>query len=106
MQRKEFAPAMTTSKANHQTPPARGSLSRRALMRTGVLSMASVAAWLTVAVSKARAAKFTQKAVFYRPHPSLGQKCSTCRLFRRPNSCRDVTGYISPDGWCVIWRDG
>ena len=59
-----------------------------------------------VAADRAAAAKFTQKAVFYRPHPSLGQKCSNCLLFERPHACRSVTGTISPNGWCVIWRDG
>jgi len=97
---------MTTPDAKHETKRTRGPLSRRTLIRAGVGGVTSLAAWLTVAVSKARAAKFTQKSVFYRPHPSLGQKCSNCLLFRRPHSCRDVAGYISPNGWCVIWRDG
>lgn len=97
---------MTPPDTKNETTRARGPLSRRGLMRAGVAGMTGVTAWLTVAVSKARAAKFAQKAVFYRPHPSLGQKCGNCLLFRRPHSCRDVAGYISPDGWCVIWRDG
>lgn len=97
---------MTTPDLDTETKCTRGPLSRRTLMRAGAAGMTSLATWLTVAVSAARAAKFTQKAVFYRPHPSLGQKCSNCLLFRRPHSCRDVTGTISPDGWCVIWRDG
>jgi hypothetical protein len=65
-----------------------------------------MAAWLAAQTDTAEAAKFTQKAVFYRPHPSLGQKCSNCLLFERPHACRSVAGYISPNGWCVIWRDG
>jgi len=92
---------MTTPESKNETKRQRGPLSRRALMRVG---MASLVASLTVAVSKARAAKFAQKAVFYRPHPSLGQKCGNCRLFYRPHGCRLVAGPVSANGWCVIWR--
>jgi hypothetical protein len=95
---------MTTPDIKDETKRAREPLSRRTLMRAGAVGMTSLAAWLTVAVSKARAAKFAQKAVFYRPHPSLGQKCGNCRLFRRPHTCRLVAGPVSANGWCVIWR--
>lgn len=81
-------------------------VSRRWLLRDAVAGVTGIAMLVSVGVGKARAAKFTQRAVFYRPRPSLGQKCSNCLLFRRPHACRDVAGYISPDGWCVIWRDG
>ena len=63
------------------------------------------AAAFVVETGNAFAAKFAQKAVFYRPKPSLGQKCSNCKIFVRPHSCRSVEGVISPDGWCVIWRE-
>lgn len=32
-----------------------------------------------------------------------GQKCSGCRFFRAPDSCKIVTGTISPNGWCIAW---
>ncbi len=78
-------------------------VTRRTLLRGGV---AGVATFFAAGTNQAEAAKFTQKAVFYRPRPSLGQKCSNCLLFERPHACRSVAGYISPEGWCVIWRDG
>ncbi len=81
-------------------------LSRRALLRGGIAGITGIAALLAVDTDKAAAAKFAQKAVFYRPQPSLGQKCSNCLLFERPHACRSVVGTISPNGWCVIWRDG
>lgn len=97
---------MTVDDGKDKIRQVRTSPSRRSLLRGGAAGMASLIAWLAVATKEARAAKFAQRAVFYRPHPSLGQKCGNCLLFRRPHSCRDVAGYISPNGWCVIWRDG
>lgn len=104
MKIKQSHQVMTTPESENETNGARGPLSRRTLMRAGVAGMASLVASLTVAVSKARAAKFAQKAVFYRPHPSLGQRCGNCRLFYRPHGCRLVAGPVSANGWCVIWR--
>lgn len=89
-----------------ETNGAKTPLSRRSLLRRGIARAAGVAALLGISLGKARAAKFSQKAVFYRPQPSLGQKCSNCLLFERPHACRSVAGYISPNGWCVIWRNG
>lgn len=81
-------------------------LSRRSLLRRGIAGAAGMAALPAVDTDKASAAKFTQTAVFYRPNPSLGQNCSNCLLFEPPHACRSVAGIISPNGWCVIWRDG
>lgn len=95
---------MTMNEGSDETRQAKALVSRRSLLR-GAAGTTGLAVWLVSAVAKARA-KFTQKSVFYRPHPSLGQKCSNCLLFRRPHSCVSVAGYISPNGWCVIWKGG
>jgi len=59
-----------------------------------------------MAADSAMAAKLPKSAVGYQDKPHGSQKCSNCALFQPPHSCRDVAGYISPNGWCVIWRDG
>ena len=79
--------------------------SRRSVLRRGLARLTGVMIALAVGSRVALAAKFAQKAVFYRPKPSLGQKCSNCKIFVRPHSCRSVAGDISPNGWCVIWRE-
>lgn len=91
---------------NNEMKDAQAPRSRRSLLRSGIVGVTGIAAWLAAMTDAAEAAKFAQKAVFYRPRPSLGQKCSNCLLFERPHACRSVAGYISPNGWCVIWRDG
>lgn len=97
---------MTTDDIGDGKRLARAILTRRALLRSAVAGGASIAATLAVTTEQAEAGKFAQKAVFYRPHPSLGQRCGNCPLFERPHACRSVAGAISPNGWCVIWRDG
>jgi hypothetical protein len=44
-----------------------------------------------------------KKQFHYQDHPRRGQKCSACRFFRAPKTCKIVTGTISPDGWCIAW---
>lgn len=48
--------------------------------------------------------KTTQAAVKYQPQPKGAQKCANCRNYlASSNTCQQVDGQISPDGWCVIW---
>jgi len=37
----------------------------------------------------------------YRPHGE--QRCGNCTMFRPPNGCTDVAGYIVSHGWCKIY---
>lgn len=81
------------------------SRSRRSLLRHALACATGGAIAFVVETGNAFAAKFAQKAVFYRPTPSLGQKCSNCKIFIRPQFCQSVEGVVSPNGWCVIWRE-
>ena len=54
-----------------------------------------------------------QTAVQYQDHPKNGQQCSTCRFFinnakskSASGWCTQVTGSISPKGWCVAYSKG
>lgn len=60
----------------------------------GVLSLADVAPALAD----------NKKQFKYQDKPGKnGQKCSGCRYFKPPHSCKIVTGTISPNGWCIAW---
>jgi len=42
--------------------------------------------------------------VQYQLQPKGEQKCGNCANFiAESNTCKQVDGQISPEGWCVIW---
>jgi hypothetical protein len=54
-----------------------------------------------------------QTAVQYQDHPKNGQQCTQCRFYinnaksKSANGyCTQVTGSISPKGWCVAYSKG
>jgi hypothetical protein len=55
-------------------------------------------------VSAAHAAKASPGSVGYRPSPKGDQNCANCKLFVSPNACKSVSGDISANGWCRIWK--
>lgn len=75
--------------------------SRRSLLRASLVAGGG----LTVAMVAAgpAAAKMAQKAVAYQAKPKGDQRCSTCKLWEPPASCKLVEGPISADGWCNIY---
>ncbi|HKD22510.1 MAG TPA: twin-arginine translocation signal domain-containing protein [Rhizomicrobium sp.] len=77
------------------------SVSRRQLLR-GACIAAGGAAVLAGSVIPAQA-KMTQKAAGYQETPKDKASCSTCALFKAPNSCTLVDGTISPNGWCRFY---
>jgi len=74
-------------------------VNRRALL----LAAAGAAPLLAVGTNGAKAAKLPQAAVAYQDSPKNGQQCDNCGVFIAPNSCKTVTGVVSPTGWCKIW---
>src|SRR5690349_2364073 len=46
----------------------------------------------------------TKAQVHYRSAKSKEYRCATCAFFISPNSCRKVSGQISPDGWCDMYK--
>jgi hypothetical protein len=53
-------------------------------------------------MAKLKKAKSDPK-IAYVYHPVNGEQCSKCVMFRSPDECTDVSGDISPKGWCKIW---
>ena len=78
--------------------------SRRSMLLHGLACASVVSAAVCASADTALASKLPQTAVNYRASPNGGKKCSECALFEPPNSCKNVAGDISPDGWCLLWR--
>lgn len=77
------------------------SISRRGFLHSsaaifGGIGLASVAATQATA-------KIAPNLIGYQPFPKDGHNCANCKLFLAPNSCKNVDGAISPNGWCKIW---
>jgi hypothetical protein len=79
-------------------------MSRRSIVLQGVACAAGAATIFTAGIQSAAAAKLPPTAVSYRSTPKDNQKCSNCSLFEAPNTCKSVSGNISPNGWCTIYR--
>ena len=76
-----------------------------AATRRGVLrGVLAGAAFLGLGASAAHAAKASPGSVAYRGSPKGDQNCANCSLFISPSSCKSVSGEISANGWCRIWR--
>ncbi|MGA8172426.1 MAG: high-potential iron-sulfur protein [Methylocystis sp.] len=60
--------------------------------------------FLGLGVSVAQAAKASPASVGYRGSPKGDQNCANCSLFISPNACKSVSGAISANGWCRIWK--
>lgn len=48
--------------------------------------------------------KMEKSQAKYQSQPSGEQRCAGCMHFMPDsNTCKLVTGDISPDGWCMLW---
>jgi len=79
-------------------------ISRRTMVLKGAACAAGAATIFAAAMQTAAAGKLPPTAVSYRPTPKDNLKCSNCSLFQSPNGCKSVSGDISPNGWCTIYR--
>jgi hypothetical protein len=84
-------------------PPKR-SLGRRAVLREAAL-LAGLSSLLGLATAESAVAdeKLSQKDAEYQATPKQGQSCANCQHFIPPDSCKLVSGKISPNGWCSFW---
>jgi hypothetical protein len=71
-------------------------LTRRELMTAGLGGLAAT----LPAHAKEQQQKMSQIAAAYQGTPKGLFSCAICTLFIRPNSCKVVSGNISPTGWC------
>jgi hypothetical protein len=79
-------------------------LTKEMSRRTVLQAVAAVGAVPALMMATAPAsAKMAQASVAYQSSPHGSAKCSNCKLFIAPSSCKSVAGEISPDGWCKIW---
>jgi High potential iron-sulfur protein len=60
--------------------------------------------FLRLSMSTAHAAKASLGSVGYRGSPKGDQNCANCKLFVSPNACKSVSGEVSANGWCRIWK--
>jgi hypothetical protein len=72
--------------------------SRRKLMGAAVKAI-SAALLLRIAPTQA-SEKMTRQRAEYQDKPNGIYSCALCTLFEKPNTCKVVTGEVSPDGWC------
>lgn len=42
--------------------------------------------------------------VRYQDQPKGNQSCAGCKNFVHPGACRVVTGPVSPNGWCLLFK--
>ena len=46
-------------------------------------------------------------SIQYRDRPNGDERCGLCSMYRPPNECTDVAGFIRPQGWCkIFYRKG
>jgi hypothetical protein len=74
--------------------------SRRAFLHA---AGGAVGALSIIALTSRAEAKASQQSVGYQGSPKGNQNCANCRIFVAPNSCKQVDGVVSPNGWCRIW---
>jgi len=48
--------------------------------------------------------KYSKAKAGYVAHPVDGQICKHCTMWRAPNGCTAVNGYINPNGWCKWYK--
>jgi hypothetical protein len=48
--------------------------------------------------------KHSKAEAGYQPRPYKGQICKLCTMWRPPNGCTAVAGYINPKGWCRWYK--
>lgn len=84
------------------------SMSRRALLRSAAVMVATVAV-APVAAQQNRKKQQpgmrirTREEVGYRDEPYLGRTCSRCVLYAGDGKCVILSEPVNPEGWCTQW---
>ncbi len=76
-----------------------------------LLTLPLAAGAIVATANAASAAGAPQSAVQYQNHPKGAAKCSGCKFYvpnkAKPSAngaCTQVSGVISPNGWCAIYN--
>lgn len=75
-------------------------LSRRGVIRFGLVTILAAVARVRPAAAQKKAAK---KLVKYQETPKGKQECDQCLQFLPPEGCKLVAGKINPKGWCQLF---
>jgi anaerobic selenocysteine-containing dehydrogenase len=80
-------------------------LSRRQILKGGVLAVGAAIAGATAARHALAQAKAGKAAFQYQDKPKDGKKCVNCSLYipGAKGQCKVVEGDISPEGWCLAY---
>jgi hypothetical protein len=80
-------------------------LSRRRLLVTAVSIGGTIGC---IAIARAGesgdAGQLGKNDVQYQAAPKGGQRCDRCSNFVAPSGCKVVTGAISANGWCLLFK--
>lgn len=84
-------------------------ISRRHLFQTTALIVGTVASAAVVPAAFAQdrstgSAQVTKQAAQYQDQPNGQQRCSLCSNFQAPSACLVVSGAVSPNGWCKLFK--
>jgi hypothetical protein len=77
--------------------------SRRAALKAGLAIIAATGAIGIATRAQAQNSKAAPATVAYQTKPHNGAQCSGCVQFMAPESCKVVSGIISPSGWCDLY---
>jgi hypothetical protein len=55
-------------------------------------------------VRSAEGAQVDKQNAQYQDQPNGQQRCSLCANFQAPSACLVVTGTVSPNGWCKLFK--
>lgn len=93
-----------------KTPDMKFDLTRRTIVKQGVVVAAGVVAVGALSgIQPARAAKASQAVAMYQGKPHGDQRCDRSNHFipgtttAANGTCDVVDGSISPQGWCVLF---
>lgn len=90
-------------------------LTRGALLQklaAAPIAIGALAALQAEADAATKPGHLPQKTVQYQTSPKNGQQCSQCQFFINGKTktsngeCTQVTGSISPKGWCAVFHKG
>ena len=88
-------------------------ISRRHLFHTTAILAGTVASAAVVPIALAQSAQpdqssegsqVTKQAAQYQDQPNGQQQCSLCANFQAPSACAVVSGTVSPNGWCKLFK--
>lgn len=88
-------------------------ISRRHLFQTTAILAGTIASASFVPIALAQTSQsdpssgngqVTKQAAQYQDQPNGPQQCSLCANFQAPSACLVVSGPVTPNGWCKLFK--